>query len=410
MNNIVFVNRYFYPDYSATSQLLSDLAFDLSQKGFAVTVVCSRQLYDDPLARLASTELVNGVLVKRTYSTTFGRARLVGRAIDYGSFYVSASITLLAHLKKGSVVVAKTDPPMISVCAGVASVVKRAVLVNWMQDIFPEVADALGVRIRPYWLGRLVHRLRDWTLRVARKNVVLGDRMRSRLLSTGASKNSIVDIPNWADGTEILPVDRKNNPLISGWGLEDKFVVGYSGNLGRAHEVDTIIDSICMLKNNKDIVFLFIGGGAMLDRVRATVRGENLQNVNFRPYQPRESLALSLSVPHIHLISLRPDMEGFVVPSKLYGVMAAARPCINIGDPDGEVARVLYQCDGGCSVRPGDVNGLVAAVQGYASNPTECETQGRSMRYMFEKKYNKPIALKKWSKLIEDVVSSGGCR
>ena len=156
MPRVVFVNRYFHPDHSATSQIASDLAFHLASRGWEVAAITSRQRYDDARAGLRS-ETANGVSVERVWSTRFGRAGLVGRAVDYATFYCSAFFAIRRH--RDAIVVAMTDPPLLSVVAALGS---RKV-VNWIQDLFPEVAQSLGIRI-----PKFVRRIRDWSLRRAR--------------------------------------------------------------------------------------------------------------------------------------------------------------------------------------------------------------------------------------------------
>jgi colanic acid biosynthesis glycosyl transferase WcaI len=133
---VVFVNRYFFPDHSATSQILSDLAFFLAERGWEVHVVTSRQRYDDAGAGLLPHEIVQRVRIHRVWTSGFGRRWLPGRAVDYLSFYLAAAWRLIALLSAGDIVVAKTDPPLISVVAAVAARMRRAKLVNWWQDVF----------------------------------------------------------------------------------------------------------------------------------------------------------------------------------------------------------------------------------------------------------------------------------
>ncbi len=169
---LIFLNRYFYPDHSATSQLLSDLAFALASEseGQTVTVITSRQSYDDPSLSLPPREAIRGVDVKRIWTTRFGRTNLVGRAIDYLTFYVSAAWALGRLARSGDVIIAKTDPPMLSVIAAPIARWRRAKLINWLQDLFPEVAQAVGPggggTMTP--LYRAMAYLRDRSLRSAR--------------------------------------------------------------------------------------------------------------------------------------------------------------------------------------------------------------------------------------------------
>ena len=185
---IIFINRYFYPDHSATSQILSDLAFYLSSQGFDIEIVTSRQKYDDSNAQLVGADVVNGVKVNRIKTTRFGRQNLLGRSIDYLSFYFSVAYYLTANLKAIDIVVAKTDPPMVSVIAAIVAKIKGAVLINWIQDLFPEVAQALGVKGLSLFYPA-IKSLRNFSLRFASTNVVIGERMKDRLLHEGVDES-----------------------------------------------------------------------------------------------------------------------------------------------------------------------------------------------------------------------------
>lgn len=179
---LIFLNRYFYPDHFATSQILSDLALFLSSKGYQVHVITSRLRYDVPKARLPASENCRGVEVHRVWTSRFRRHFLPGRGIDYLAFYLTASWRLLRLARPGDVIVAKTDPPLISVIVDWVVRFRKALFVNWLQDLFPEVAMALNVRGFSGSLGRWLVRLRNDSLKNAQINVVLGERMRERLL------------------------------------------------------------------------------------------------------------------------------------------------------------------------------------------------------------------------------------
>ena len=140
---IIFLNRYFFPDHSATSQMLSELAFYLAESGHSVAVITSRQRYDDAAALLPASERIRGVEVHRVRTTRFGRAHLPGRAADYASFYLTAGWRLWRLARGRDVIVAKTDPPLIAVVAWLIARLRGATLVNWLQDVFPEVAERL---------------------------------------------------------------------------------------------------------------------------------------------------------------------------------------------------------------------------------------------------------------------------
>jgi glycosyltransferase involved in cell wall biosynthesis len=338
-----------------------------------VEVVTSRQRYDDASAKLPVREVVRGVDVRRVWSTRFGRRFLPGRAIDYATFYVSAFFALLRAAGRDTTIVALTDPPLISVVAAFAAMLRRAALINWTQDLFPEVAEALGMRGL-----RVLRRVRDWSLRRANVNVALADSMASRL------PHAIV-IHNWADAA-LHPVD---NP-------HPHFVVGYSGNLGRAHDAKTMLDAARLLRGDEDIEFVITGGGAQLDRLR----NEDLPNVRFTGYAPREKLSESLSAADAHLVTLLPALEGLIVPSKFYGVLAVGRPVLFVGAADGELAGIIRAHDCGYVIEAGDSRDLADRIRELAGDRDRARAMGQRGRRLYEERFASPIAFAAWERIL----------
>jgi len=399
---ILFINRYFYPDHSATSQMLSDLAFELAGSGSVVHVIASRLRYDAAEGDLPAAEMIKGVDVHRVWTSRFGRHFLPGRALDYLTFYASAGWCLFRLVQSGDVVVAKTDPPLISVMA--AWVVKRrgARLVNWVQDLFPEVAIVLGVKGFNGWLGRFLVRKRNISLQRAYMNVVIGERMRERLLKEGIDEGRLKVIHNWANEEGVRFVSaQEDNPLRQEWGLAGKFVIGYSGNLGRAHEVETLLGAAQQLKDIKDIVFLFIGGGALRKRVEKEAAKRGLINLMFKGYQPRKYLSESLGVADVHVVVLKPQMEGLIVPSKFYGIAAAGRPTLFIGDVGGEIGQILNSGETGFALMAGDVDTFVGHVLNMKDDRKKLLSMGASARQLFEARFSKTRAMSEWRQLLQ---------
>lgn len=393
---VIFINRYFYPDHSATSQLLTDLAFAFAQRDVEIHVIACRQIYDNPAAKLAADEVIQNVRVHRVWTSRFGRGNLGGRVLDYLTFYVSAFFCLLRLAKKNDTIIAKTDPPLISVVAAIVALTRRAKLINWIQDLFPEVAAALGVKGMKGPVFAVLRALRNWSLKIATVNVVIGELMAQRLCSQGIPSERITVIQNWADGDLIRPIAPEDNPLRQEWGLQDKFVVGYSGNLGRAHEFGTVLDAAENLKPDPRIIFLIIGGGAQLEKIKAETSARGLDNFVFKPYQPRERLAESLSVPDVHLISLKPELEGLIVPSKFYGIAAAGRPAIYIGDGEGEIALILQQNMAGFAVAQSQSQGLANTLNKLINKRSEASQTGINARSSLVNYYSRNIAISKW--------------
>lgn len=407
---VVFVNRFFYPDLSATSQMLSDLAMRLAADGMEVHVICSRQLYEDAAAALLVRERVRGVEIHRVWTARFGRASLRGRALDYASFYLSATQRLCKLLRAGDVAVIKTDPPLLSVCAAPVVALRRAQLVNWLQDVFPEIASRMpGMRL-PQPVEAVLQGLRDRTLAFAKANVVLGARMRDYLTARGIRAAGFHIIENWADSSGGSPKSIAQSTLRARLGLSDKFVVGYSGNLGRAHDFETIANGAEALREDPDIAFLMIGGGAKMQALRARVAERGLTSFHFLPYQPRGAVEDSLAAADVHLASLLPQLEGLIVPSKVYGILAAGRPVVFIGAEDGEIARLLQDNECGTAVACGDAERLAGTLRQMKSDPARTREQGHRARALFDRRFTLDRAVSSWNAMLTDLQVSLECK
>lgn len=399
-NSVVFVNRYFFPDQSSTSQVLTDLVQGLIVEGFAVRTVCSRQLYGDPTVRLAPQDTAFGARVHRIATTRFGRLRLFGRAIDYATFYVALVFTLLRILRPGDVLVVKTDPPLLSLLAAPIARIRRATLITWQQDVFPEIASHLGVNPLPRWLDGLLRRWRNASLRSATKNVVIGTRMLEHFVNNGVPLSKLCVIENWADPNAIKPKPSESSSLRARLGMDRRFVVCYSGNLGRAHEFETLLVAAQLLRHETTFAFLVIGDGAKMEALKQSVKKCALDSFHFLPYQPRETLEDSLAAADVHLVSLLPELEGLLVPSKLYGILAAGRPSIFIGDPDGDIARVIAGARCGLAIKVGDGQGLADALRRLRANSADCSDMGCRARQLLCDKFTFEKSLERWVALL----------
>jgi glycosyltransferase involved in cell wall biosynthesis len=408
MNRLIFVNRYFFPDHSATSQILSDLAFQLAKRGKEVHVITSRQLYDDHKARLTAEEIVRGVHVHRIPTTRFGRSTLLGRGLDYLSFYASMWRSTRALARRNDILIAKTDPPLISVLAMLVARHRGARLVNWLQDIYPEVAMQLGVPFFKGRIGAFLCSLRNKSLHAAVANVVVGNLMGRKIASFGISAKRIHVIPNWCDDHNIFPIATADNPLRREWGLQEKFVVGYSGNLGRAHEYQTILAASERLKKYPHIIFLLVGGGHLFDELARSVKTRDLdQTYRFMPYQNQTNLNYALGVADVHWISLRPEVDGLIVPSKFYGIAAAGKPIIAITTKDGEIAQLVRDYNCGVVVEPGDAETLATAIVQLSLNAELLKAMGGRARTMLEAQFTREQAFERWRCIIDDVSRRG---
>ena len=271
-------------------------------------------------------------------------------------------------------------------------------------DLYPDSPISVGMMRE----GSVTARFFEWAnrtlMRLSDTNVVLGRCMQERVLAKGVPADKVVRIPVWADFTGIAGTPRDESPYRQQWGLGSDFTVMYSGNLGIGHDAKTICQAMLRLKDESGLKFVFVGAGKRRAEVEAFVKQHNLSNAQWREYVPREQLGLSLAAGDVHLISLKEGCEGIMVPSKLFGVMAAGRAGIFIGNPASEIGRVLAEHDAGLNIREGDVDGLVKAIMSLKSYPARTAKMGENARQAVFGRYDKATATRQWAELIESLV------
>lgn len=288
---------------------------------------------------------------------------------------------------------------MLSVIGAIVAKIKRATLINWLQDLFPEVAHELGIHIPSPILSTLKS-MRNWSLRAAKYNVVLGELMAEHINScTGGLEKTLV-IPNWAIASKLQPIAACNNSLREQWGLTGKFVVGYSGNLGRAHDYHTIHRAATELRNDTNIVFLFVGDGAGILELRKLCERDALTNMIFKPYQSIEHLNLSLAAADVHWVTLNPNLEGLIVPSKAYGIFAVGRPLLFIGSTNGELGRLVHRNNCGYSIEPGDFKALTDFLLQIKSDANKVAAMSENSRTLYECEFKYGNSLAKWHRIL----------
>ena len=304
-------------------------------------------------------------------------------------------------VRNGDIVVSKTDPPLLSIVVSLIAQLRRAKQINWIQDLFPEVAMALKVKGVSQWGFTMLQRLRNMSLRTASINIVLSSAMADHLRKEKISENQIAIVHNWADGAKLLEGEDHSVDLRRVWNVEGRFVIGYSGNIGRAHDFETVLNAAERLLGNDKIVFLFIGDGAQRCWIQSEKERRGLNNVLFKPYQPQKLLGKSLRVPDVHIVSLNPVLEGFIVPSKFYGILAVGRPAIYVGDPDGEIAQNITSAECGAVVPPGEGKILMDCIVTFSKDRDLCKKMGENGYRLFRQRFEKIQALSTWAGIIQ---------
>jgi len=354
--SILFLNRVYPPASGATGTGVARVARSFVSAGWSVTVVTTAG------SGKAGASLEDGVKVVRCRGLFSGRSLLL-RALTYT---VTIPQIFLRALREPSadIIVTMTDPPMLSAIGPLLRVIKGSRIIHWAQDLYPDVAVRAGVLRENGVLARIFAFLSRRAL-MAHDRVVVVGRCMSRLLSArGLSPGRLTLIPNTWSGLGITRLDREDS-LLPGLGLLDRFTVMYSGNFGRVHEFGTILSAAKIFQDagQHEVVFLLSGDGPNSALLRGEVARMELSNVRFLPRCNDDQLSRTLASGDLHLVTMLTGMGGVVVPSKYYGVIPAGRPCIFVGPKDSEIALALDEFGNGICVAPGDSQALVEAIQ-----------------------------------------------
>jgi len=435
---ILVINQHFHPEVASSAQIITELCEDLARKGHKVTVITGRPSYrrreEIPdvkdgagmqgisrgapphgllfrgLLKILPPSLLEwseafGIDIIRVYNYAprlrEDRWRYAQRMAQYLTFFISSFFVALA-LHKHNVVLYLSTPPLLNgITANVLRIVKGSPNVMNTQDLYPDVAVRLGV-LKNGAIISLCHRLEHYLYRSASRVVPIGVRMAECIEAKGILPSKVEIIPNWMDTNLIHPMS-KVTPFSREHRILDKFVVMYSGNIGLSQGLENVVKAAALTQDLKDALYLFIGGGANLDSLKKLVDEHELNNVKFFPYQPKERLSESLSAADVHLLPLKKGLSMFAVPSKVYGIMASARPFIASVDEDSEISTIVKEARCGIRVAPEDPLALAEAVRSLYYDRSKLDSLGRNGRVYLEHRVTRSICVERYHSLLSRV-------
>lgn len=363
--SVLFINRVYPPGKGATGRVLRDLAHAFARDGWQVTVLTT--------GAKAGTDIEGAVTIKRIGVST------AKTPLNYFMIWLRLLLTALL-MPAHNLIVTLTDPPLLVAAGRFIAKRKNAAHIHWCQDLYPDILPIVGMKLPNFvmnWLRTVSRR----AMKSCNRVVVVGRCMARHLAHTGLDMAKVTIIPNWPDREISNPIpnsihiknvanDRGQSSAKTAFAnsvffdTAPKFRVLYAGNLGRAHPVQTILDAATILQvQNPEIEFVFVGDGPIHERLAMERAKRGLDNIRLLPTQPAERLRELMESGDVHLISMKPEAAGMIVPCKLYSALAAERPCILIGPEQSEPAKVIHDYEAGAVVPQGNPSALAATIR-----------------------------------------------
>jgi glycosyltransferase involved in cell wall biosynthesis len=396
--HILLLNLYYPPDTSATAKMAATVVEALAAR-HQVTVLCGRPSYD-PSERhpwyLYRREEHGHVTVLRTGSTDFARFQMKQRVLNYLT-YVALAVPRALFIS-ADVILAMTDPPFEGIVGAWVALLKRRPFGYNIRDLYPDMALGGGI-IPAGRAARIWERLHRWALRRARRVIVLGEDMRERIIGKGVDMRRVAIV---RDGVEIPARQEPVDPaVISGIRGDARFIFLHAGNLGFYGAWQTLLDAARQVQDD-GIDLVFVGEGAQQEVVRAAASG--LKNVRFLGFFREEKIPSVLAAADAHVITVKRGLEGVVVPSKLYGILAAGKPVLAVATEGCDAARIVQDHHCGVAADPDDPAAVAHAMRHMARNPRVLSEMGERARAIAPE-YDKVTHLSRFVQIIEETAA-----
>lgn len=404
---LCIITQFYPPDYAATGQLIEDLAHHLGRRNIQVEVFTGQPGYAFDRASAPAVEQLGPVVVRRSHLSRLWPQRIRGKTVNGLLFCLRAGLYLLRASRRCDILLLTTAPPFLQILGYLANLCFGVPFVCLLYDLYPDIAIKLGVVSPHHWMACFWQKMNRLIWRRAEEIIVLSSTMKRRVMAHCPEvKDKITVIHNWADPAQITPIEKPRNWFAWKYSLVEPFVVLYSGNMGRCHDMATILAAASHLQQ-QPIQFVFIGDGAQRSVCLEQVERLGLENCRFLPYQDRETLPYSLTACDLSLVSIRADVEGLVAPSKFYSALAAGRPVAVICERRSYLRRVVMKVGCGAAFENGDGAGLAEFIRYLSTDSQMAGRMGRRGRRCVEAKFSPEVCTERYAEVLWGAISRG---
>lgn len=397
MPKLTIINQQYPPEVASTGQIFRTMAEYMQKNGWDVTVAAGTPYYPGMTEKCPRRESMNGVLVQRLPNTTFSKKSFLGKLLNLLTFEISLLFYCVFRVSKDSTVLVGTAPPMAVLCAAIGRFFRRYRVVMTVQDLYPDVLAASGMSAP----DKLSYKLLAWLMRksmCACDEVITISTDMERHLRLAYGLEKVTLIPNLFPET-IHPRDAEELKAARGW--QDKLVVQYSGNFGVAHEYETLLGTVRLLRRETGILFQIAGAGSSYDKLREACAAEGLENVVFEGYAPADRLEGHLGVADVSLVIFSEAFRDVLLPSKYYGILASGRGVLLISGCESDIRRDIEKFGIGHVFGHGECGKLADTLAALKGLPEELRHMGRKARELYETSYTQEAVLSVYKRLLE---------
>ncbi|WP_088894579.1 glycosyltransferase family 4 protein [Leptolyngbya ohadii] len=407
---ILIYSYNYHPEPIGIAPLMTELAEGLVSRGHEVRVITGmpnypqRQIYPEYRGKWFCTEERNGVIIQRSTVWIRPKPGLMTRMLLDGSFVMTSLIQALRGWRPD--VILLTVPPLpVSISAALLGAIYDCPVVLNLQDILPEAAVHVGL-IKNKLAIRVFEQLEKFAYRTAHTISVITEGFTENLVGKGIHPSKIRCIPNWVDVNFIRPLSQQGNDFRRAYGLEDKFVVMYSGNIALTQGLETVIRTAAQLSYLRDVVFVIVGESRALETLRQTCEKYGAKNVLLLPFQPREQLPQMLAAADVGLVVQKQQVVSFNMPSKIQVLLASGRPIVASVPLTGTAAKAILQSGGGVVVAPEQPDLLADAIVTLYDDRDRAIALGQQGRRYAEQHYAFENALSRYESLFSEVAAA----
>ena len=395
------ISELYYPEQNATGHFLTGIAEALVVGKDVVSVLCAQPSYNQRGTKASKSELYHGVDIRRCWSMTCDPKKIWGRLLNFATASLSIGWRSLFSIKRGNQVLVVTNPPLLPFFVRAVCWLKGGKFVLLVHDVYPDVFVPLGLMQPKHPLYRMLSWVNGKLYASADRVVALGRDMERLVEDKSQGRAQVSVIPNWGDVDVIAPTLKTENTLLQELNLVDKFVVHYSGNHGRTHDLLSLVEAAELLKDESDIHFLFVGEGSGKAEAVARTGALDLNNVTFRTFVDRSELNTSLNASDVSVVAFKRGMAGISVPSRLYNLMAAGKPILAVVDDESEVADVIREANVGVTVLPESPKLLAEQILRLKSDDTLRAQMGTNSRKEAVAKYSYEAVAQQYRQLFD---------